>query len=82
MMLIWPELIENLDKPDKQVLVEVFMVNVAKNWQRQLQGRLQNALRLDNMTDPDVAAISDADQANCPASSKCAMVVSLACAAR
>ena len=59
-------LIENLDKPDKQVLVEVFMVNVAKNWQRQLQGRLQNALRLDNMTDPDVAAISDADQAQLP----------------
>ena len=59
-------LIENLDKPDKQVLVEVFMVNVAKNWQRQLQGRLQNALRLDSKTDPDVAAISDADQAQLP----------------
>lgn len=59
-------LIENLDKPDKQVLVEVFMVNVAKNWQRQLQGRLQNALRLDSQTDPDVAAISDADQAQLP----------------
>lgn len=59
-------LIENLDKPDKQVLVEVFMVNVVKNWQRQLQGRLQNALRLDSKTDPDVAAISDADQAQLP----------------
>ena len=59
-------LIENLDKPDKQVLVEVFMVNVAKNWQRQLQGRLQNALRLDSKTDPDVAAISDSDQAQLP----------------
>lgn len=59
-------LIENLDKPDKQVLVEVFMVNVAKNWQRQLQGRLQNALRLDSKTDPDVNAISDADRAQLP----------------
>lgn len=59
-------LIENLDRPDKQVLVEVFMVNVVKNWQRQLQGRLQNALRLDSQTDPDVAAISDADQAQLP----------------
>ena len=29
-------LIDNLDRPDKQVLVEVFMVNVVKNWQRQL----------------------------------------------
>lgn len=59
-------LIENLDTPDKQVLVEVFMVNVVKNWQRQLQGRLQNALRLDNMTDPDVAAISAADREQLP----------------
>ena len=59
-------LIENLDKPDKQVLVEVFMVNVVKNWQRQLQGRLQNALRLDSKTDPDVAAISEADRAQLP----------------
>ncbi len=44
-------LIESLDKADKQVLVEVFMVNVVKNWKRQLQGRLQNALRTPNQTD-------------------------------
>ena len=48
-------LIESLDKPDKQVLVEVFMVNVVKNWQRQLQGRLQNALRSSDLTDSDIA---------------------------
>ena len=59
-------LIENLDTPDKQVLVEVFMVNVVKNWQRQLQGRLKNALRLDSKTDPDVAAISPADREQLP----------------
>ncbi len=59
-------LIENLDTPDKQVLVEVFMVNVVKNWQRQLQGRLQNALRLDSKTDPDVAAISPSDREQLP----------------
>ena len=59
-------LIENLDTPDKQVLVEVFMVNVVKNWQRQLQGRLENALRLDSQTDTDVSAISQADQGQLP----------------
>ena len=53
-------LIENLDQPDKQVLVEVFMVNVVKNWQRQLQGRLQNALRIASKTDADVAALPGA----------------------
>ena len=44
-------LIESLDKADKQVLVEVFMVNVVKDWKRQLQGRLQNALRTPAKTD-------------------------------
>ena len=44
-------LIESLDKADKQVLVEVFMVNVVKDWKRQLQGRLQNALRTPGKTD-------------------------------
>ena len=44
-------LIESLDKADKQVLVEVFMVNVVKDWKRQLQGRLENALRTPAKTD-------------------------------
>ena len=50
------ELIESFDKPDKQVLVEVFMVNVAKNWQRQLQSKLQNAVRTAAKTDADIDA--------------------------
>ena len=49
------ELMESFDKPDKQVLVEVFMVNVAKNWQRQLQSKLENAVRTAAKTDPDIA---------------------------
>jgi type II secretory pathway component GspD/PulD (secretin) len=53
------ELIESFDKPDKQVLVEVFMVNVAKNWQRQLQSKLQNAVRTAAKTDADIAALPD-----------------------
>ncbi|MDG2495196.1 MAG: hypothetical protein P8N62_01585, partial [Alphaproteobacteria bacterium] len=44
-------LIESLDRADKQVLVEVFMVNVVKDWKRQLQGRLENALRTPAKTD-------------------------------
>ena len=50
-------LIESLDKADKQVLVEVFMVSVAKNWQRQLQGRLQNIERTPGKTDADIARL-------------------------
>lgn len=53
------ELIESFDQPDKQVLVEVFMVNVAKNWQRQLQSKLQNAVRTAAKTDADIAALPD-----------------------
>jgi type II secretory pathway component GspD/PulD (secretin) len=53
------ELMESFDKPDKQVLVEVFMVNVAKNWQRQLQSKLQNAVRTAAKTDADIAALPD-----------------------
>ena len=49
------ELMDSFDKPDKQVLVEVFMVNVAKNWQRQLQSKLENAVRTAAKTDPDIA---------------------------
>lgn len=50
-------LIESLDQADKQVLVEVFMVNVVKNWQRQLQGRLQNALRTADQTDGSISSL-------------------------
>jgi len=53
------ELMESFDKPDKQVLVEVFMVNVAKNWQRQLQSKLQNAVRTTAKTDADISALPD-----------------------
>ena len=53
------ELMESFDKPDKQVLVEVFMVNVAKNWQRQLQSKLENAVRTAAKTDPDIGALPD-----------------------
>ena len=52
-------LIDNLDRPDKQVLVEVFMVNVVKNWQRQLQSRLLNASRVVSQADPDLLAVPD-----------------------
>ena len=48
-------LIESLDKADKQVLVEVFMVNVVKNWKRQLQGRLENIERTPAKTDSDIS---------------------------
>ena len=60
------ELIESLDQADKQVLVEVFMVNVAKNWQRQLQSRLENAIRTDAKTDPDIAALPDSIKSQLP----------------
>ena len=48
-------LIDSLDKADKQVLVEVFMVNVVKNWKRQLQGRLENIERTPAKTDSDIS---------------------------
>ena len=50
-------LIDSLDKADKQVLVEVFMVSVAKNWQRQLQGRLENIERTPAKTDADITRL-------------------------
>ncbi len=52
-------LIESLDKADKQVLVEVFMVNVVKDWQRQLQSRLQNTLRSPNQLDSNYANLPE-----------------------
>ena len=52
-------LIDNLDRPDKQVLVEVFMVNVVKNWQRQLQSRLLTASRRLSKADPDLLAVPE-----------------------
>ncbi len=60
------ELIESLDQADKQVLVEVFMVNVAKNWQRQLQSRLENAIRTEAKTDPDIADLPDSVKSQLP----------------
>ncbi|MGB0478313.1 MAG: hypothetical protein ACPGJJ_03080, partial [Parvibaculales bacterium] len=60
------ELMESFDKPDKQVLVEVFMVNVAKNWQRQLQSKLENAVRTAAKTDPDIAALPDTVKSQLP----------------
>ena len=36
------QLINDIDIPAKQVLVEVFMVNVTRNWQRQLEISLQD----------------------------------------
>ena len=35
------------------------MVNVAKNWQRQLQSKLENAVRTAAKTDPDIADLPD-----------------------
>lgn len=52
-------LITNLDQADKQVLVEVFMVNVVKNWQRQLQSRLLNVARDPARVDADLASLPD-----------------------
>ena len=60
------ELMESFDKPDKQVLVEVFMVNVAKNWQRQLQSKLENAVRTAAKTDPDIAELPDTIKSQLP----------------
>jgi type II secretory pathway component GspD/PulD (secretin) len=60
------ELIESFDRPDKQVLVEVFMVNVAKNWQRQLQSKLENAVRTTAKTDADIAALPDSVTSQLP----------------
>ncbi|MGB1107604.1 MAG: type II secretion system protein GspD [Parvibaculales bacterium] len=60
------ELMESFDKPDKQVLVEVFMVNVAKNWQRQLQSKLENAVRTAAKTDPDIGALPDTVKSQLP----------------
>ncbi len=60
------ELIESLDQADKQVLVEVFMVNVAKNWQRQLQSRLENAIRTEAKTDPDIGDLPDSVKSQLP----------------
>ncbi len=50
-------LITNLDQADKQVLVEVFMVNVVKNWQRQLQSRLLNIARDPAVTPGDISSL-------------------------
>lgn len=36
------QLIDDLDIPAKQVLVEVFMVNVSRNWQRKLEIQLES----------------------------------------
>ena len=60
------ELIESLDQADKQVLVEVFMVNVAKNWQRKLQSRLKNAIRTDAKTDADIEELPDSVKSQLP----------------
>jgi type II secretory pathway component GspD/PulD (secretin) len=60
------ELMESFDKPDKQVLVEVFMVNVAKNWQRQLQSKLENAVRTTAKTDADISALPGATLGELP----------------
>ena len=60
------ELIESLDQADKQVLVEVFMVNVARNWQRQLQSKLENAIRTDAKTDTDIADLPDSVKSQLP----------------
>ncbi len=38
------QLINDLDIPAKQVLVEVFMVNVARNWQRKLEIQIASVL--------------------------------------
>jgi len=60
------ELMESFDRPDKQVLVEVFMVNVAKNWQRQLQSKLENAVRTAAKTDADIGALPDTVKSQLP----------------
>ena len=60
------ELIESFDRPDKQVLVEVFMVNVAKNWRRQLQSRLDNALRTAAKTDTAIDNLLDTERSQLP----------------
>ncbi|MGC6476208.1 MAG: type II secretion system protein GspD [Parvibaculales bacterium] len=38
------QLIDDLDIPAKQVLVEVFMVNVTRNWQRKLEVQIESVL--------------------------------------
>ncbi len=38
------QLIDDLDIPAKQVLVEVFMVNVTRNWQRKLEVQIDSVL--------------------------------------
>ena len=47
------KLIKDLDIPAKQVLVEVFMVNVARNWQRKLEASIQIAENISKFS-PDL----------------------------
>lgn len=57
-------IIEEIDRPTKQVLVEVFMVSVVKDWQRKLQSRITQGVRTANKADSDVIGLEDTDQIN------------------